>query len=145
MAHYIQYINTWAKDNNVMTGEHFAPHDIEARELSSGKSRKDTAREMGIIFRTVKQHKVHDGIEASRRMFAKVWIDETRCQYALECLSQYRFDFNEKKGSFSDQPIHDWSSHCADAFRYIAMGWHDRLKSPETKMETVIPQGVMTW
>ncbi|MCP4928897.1 MAG: hypothetical protein GY918_07580 [Gammaproteobacteria bacterium] len=145
MAHYIQHINTWGRDNGVMLGEHFAPHDIEVRELTSGKSRRDTAREMGINFRVVKQHKVLDGIEAARRLFSSIWIDERRCQYALECLSQYRFEYDDKKGVFKNQPVHDWSSHCADAFRQIAMGWSDRLKAPQQDSMTVVPQGAMTW
>ena len=131
MAHYIQYLKNFARDNGVSYGDHFAPHDIEVRELMNGKSRRDTAREMGINFRVVKQHKVADGIEAARKLFSRVWIDETRCKYGIECLSQYRYDYDEKRGMFRDSPLHDWSSHGADSFRYIAMGWQDRLALPD--------------
>lgn len=130
MQHYINYLEEFKRTHNIRYGEHFAPHDIEVRELTSGKSRKDTAREMGINFRTVPQHKVADGLEASRKLFSRLWIDETRCSYGLECLSQYRFEYDDKKGVFRANPVHDWSSHCADAFRQIAMGWQDRLAMP---------------
>jgi DNA-binding NarL/FixJ family response regulator len=53
MEHYIQYLNQWANTNGVGLGTHLAPHDIEVRELTSGRSRKETARQMGISFRTV--------------------------------------------------------------------------------------------
>ena len=131
MQHYINYLEDFKREHNIRYGDHFAPHDIEVRELTSGKSRRDTAREMGIFFRTVQQHKVADGIEASRRLFSRLWIDENRCKQGLECISQYRYEYDDKRGVFRDKPVHDWSSHCADAFRHIAMGWHDRLAMPD--------------
>lgn len=133
MAHYVQYLDQFAKDQGIRYGDHFAPHDIEVRELTSGRSRRDTARDMGITFRVVAQHRVSEGIEASRRLFSRLWIDEKRCKYGIECLSQYRYNYDDKKGVYSDKPVHDWSSHCADAFRQIAMGWQDRLAQPDRK------------
>lgn len=131
MAHYIQYLNQFKKDHNIGYGDHFAPHDIEVRELTSGRSRRDTARDMGINFRVVALHRVSEGIEASRRLFSRIWIDEKRCKHGIECLTQYRYDYDEKRGVFRDNPVHDWASHCADAFRQIAMGWQDRLAMPD--------------
>lgn len=131
MQHYINYLEDFKRSHNIRYGDHFAPHDIEVRELSTGKSRRDTAREMGINFRVVRQHKVEDGLEAARRLFSRLWIDENRCQYGIECLSQYHYEFDDKKGIFKANPVHDWSSHCADAFRQIAMGWQDRLAQPD--------------
>lgn len=26
---------------------------------------------------------------------------------------------------FDDKPLHDWTSHAADAFRYLAMAWKE--------------------
>ena len=92
---------------------------------------------MGIIFRTVAQHKVADGIEASRKLFSRIWIDENRCKHGIECLSQYRYDYDEKRGTFRDNPVHDWASHCCDSFRQIAMGWQDRLARPERRPQVV--------
>ncbi len=127
MDYYIQKLEDFKRDHNIQYGEHFAPHDIEVRELMTGKSRRDTARDMGIIFRVVAQHKVADGLEATRRLFSRFWFDKNRCKHGIECISQYRYDYDEKKGVFRDSPIHDWSSHCADALRQVAMGWQDRL------------------
>ncbi|MHC1627739.1 MAG: terminase large subunit domain-containing protein [Candidatus Nezhaarchaeales archaeon] len=138
MQHYINYLEDFKKSHNIRYGDHFAPHDIEVRELTTGKSRRDTAREMGINFRVVRQHKVEDGIEAARRLFSRLWIDENRCQFGIECLSQYHYDYDEKKGVFKSNPVHDWASHCADSFRQIAMGWQDRLAQPDrNNMPTV--------
>lgn len=138
MQHYINYLEDFKRSHNIRYGDHFAPHDIEVRELSTGKSRRDTAREMGINFRVVRQHNVEDGLEAARRLFSRLWIDENRCQYGIECLSQYHYEFDDKKGIFKANPVHDWSSHCADAFRQIAMGWQDRLAQPDRNNQQTV-------
>ena len=125
MAHYINYLATFAKKNNIRYEAHFAPHDIEVRELMSGKSRRDTAKEMGIIFTTVKRHAIDDGIEAVRRLFPNFYIDEVRCDKGLICLSDYTKVFNEKKMVFENRPLHSYASHGADAIRTLAMAWRD--------------------
>jgi len=131
MAHYINHLDQFKRDHGITYGEHFAPHDIEVRELSTGKSRRDTALQMGIAFRVVQQHKVADGIEATRRLFSRFWFDEKRCRHGIECISQYRYEYDEKKGVFRDNPLHDWASHCADSLRQLAMGWQEVLTQKE--------------
>jgi len=86
---------------------------------------------MGIAFRVVQQHKVADGIEATRRLFSRFWFDEKRCRHGIECISQYRYEYDEKKGVFRDNPLHDWASHCADSLRQLAMGWQEVLTQKE--------------
>ena len=127
MAHYINYLDQFKRDHNINYGDHFAPHDIEVRELSTGKSRRETALSMGISFRVVAQHKVADGIEATRRLFSRFWFDENRCRKGIECLTQYRYEYDEKRGVFRDNPVHDWASHCADTIRQLSMGWQEVL------------------
>lgn len=140
MAHYIGYLEQFKRDHNITYGDHFAPHDIEVRELSTGKSRRDTALKMGIGFRVVPQHKVADGIEATRRLFNRFWFDEKRCKHGIECISQYRYDYDEKRGVFRDTPLHDWASHCADALRQLAMGWSEVLTQKERDMSPVVAE-----
>ena len=53
------------------------------------------------------------------------WFDESKCREGLEALRQYRADYDEKKRVFRDEPRHDWTSHTADAFRYMAMAWRE--------------------
>jgi len=140
MAHYINHLDQFKRDHGINYGEHFAPHDIEVRELSTGKSRRDTALQMGIAFRVVQQHKVADGIEATRRLFSRFWFDEKRCRHGIECISQYRYEYDEKKGVFRDSPLHDWASHCADSLRQLAMGWQEVLTQKERSHTPVIAQ-----
>jgi hypothetical protein len=52
----------------------------------------------------------------------KCWFDEGKCKQGLEALRQYRREYDEKLKSFKQRPLHDWTSHAADAFRYLAVG-----------------------
>lgn len=128
MEHYIQYLNQWANTNGVGLGIHLAPHDIEVRELTSGRSRKDVARQMGIAFRTVQRPRVKaEGIQAVRRMFPRFWIDDERAEQGYNCVASYRREWDEKAGRFRDNPVHDWASHGADALQTLALGWRESL------------------
>jgi phage terminase large subunit len=101
---------------------HHAPHDIEVRELGSGRSRKETAASLGLVFETVPNLPVEDGIEAARSILSRCWFDKTRCEKGLNALASYHKAFDEKAKDWKSYPAHDWSSHAADAFRYLAVG-----------------------
>ena len=105
-------------------GTHYAPHDIQVRELGSGKSRLETARGLGIKFSVLPADSVQDGISTARMLISRMWFDEVRCATGLDALRQYREKRDEKRG-INLGPLHDWSSHSADAFRYLCMGFHE--------------------
>ena len=115
--HYIKLIKSKGYDY----GGHFAPHDIKVREFTSGVSRLETARKMGIEFMTVTNISVDDGIDATRQLLKTVWIDEKRCARGIECVRNYRREYNDKMQEFKPRPVHDWASHAADALRYVAL------------------------
>lgn len=103
-------------------GECLLPHDAEPKELTSDRSVKDTLQSLGFKCRVLPQAKIHDGINAARLLMPKCVWDSQRCARGIEALRQYRKDWDEKRKVFSDRPLHDWTSHAADAFRYLAMG-----------------------
>lgn len=109
-------------------GKHFAPHDIAVRELSSGKSRLEMAKQLGINFEITTNLPVDDGINAGRLMFNRLRIDETNCSFFLDAIAQYRREWDDKKGMFKEKPLHDWTSHAADVHRYAAVA-EDRMKN----------------
>ena len=104
-------------------GTHLAPHDIRVRELGTGKSRLEIARALGIRFAIAPNIPVQDGINAVRALLPVCWFDRERCAPGLEALRHYRRTFNERMGDFSSHPLHDWTSHAVDAFRYFAVGF----------------------
>jgi phage terminase large subunit len=64
---------------------------------------------------------LEDGINAARMAWPRCWFDEEKTRRGLECLQNYRRELNAKLGEFKPQPVHDWASHGADAFRYLAV------------------------
>jgi len=110
-------------------GDDFVPHDAKARELGSGRTRAEILLSLGRKPRLVPMHTVEDGINAGRVSFSSFWFDSVKCAAGIEALRQYRADYDEKKRVFTNKPRHDWTSHAADAFRYMAMAWRE-LKPP---------------
>lgn len=111
------------QDRPYVYGRHVGPHDIEVRELGTGQSRKEVAAKLGITFEVAPNLPVQDGIEASRRMIAKSWFNSGNpsVRKAVEAMKQYRREWNEKNGVFKGNPLHDWTSDYADAFRMGAV------------------------
>ena len=131
-------------------GTHYAPHDIQVRELSSGRSRWEVAQGLGITFKIVSRiarrtgNELEEGIHAARMLLPKCWFDQKRVATGLDALQHYRRDFNARLGEFKATPVHDWSSHAADAFRYLAV-W---ASAPKPEREPVytrpMPKGLVT-
>jgi len=103
-------------------GAHLAPHDIAVRELGTGKSRIETARDLGLKFTIVPNLPIMDGINAARMMLPRTWFDGQRCDKGMDAIRQYRARYDERGQVFQTAPLHDWTSHAADAFRYLAVG-----------------------
>jgi phage terminase large subunit len=110
-------------------GDDWVPHDAKVKELGSGRTRIETLISLGRKPRLVPDHQVMDGINAGRLTMARCWFHKTRCADGIEALRQYRAEFDEKLKTFKNEPRHDWSSHSADAYRYLAMAY--RVISPE--------------
>lgn len=115
-------------------GDHWAPHDIQVRELGSGKSRIETAKMLGIQFRIVPNLSIDDGIHAVRNTIPRCWFDGKKCELGLQALRNYRKEFDDRRQEYKPRPLHDWSSHAADAFRYLAVGLKDKQK-PKTSLQ----------
>jgi len=110
------------RDTNWANAEHTLPHDVQVRELGSGKSRLEVLQEAGLNVRIASRMSVDDGIQAVRRLLPRCWFNVPAVKQGLDCLRNYRREFDEKRKVFYDRPLHDWSSHGSDAFRYLAIG-----------------------
>jgi len=117
LPHYIDVLN----HKEYRYGAHIAPHDIVVREFSTGKSRKELAFSLGIDFQVAPKLKVMDGIDSVRTTLNKCWFDEDKTKKGLEALLQYRSSYDDKKKIWSQKPVHDWTSHASDAFRYLCV------------------------
>ena len=57
-------------------------------------------------------------IQQTRMMLYNTIIHETNCQWLLECLENYKYEFNTRLQMWTQQPLHDKYSHMMDALRY---------------------------
>ena len=82
---------------------------------------------------------IGDGINAVRRILP-LCVFHPRCEEGIEALEQYRREWDDEKKAFRASAVHDWTSHYADAFRYLAQSWRGpvfakrlrRAQPPET-------------
>jgi hypothetical protein len=121
VPHYIAYLQRMQMEKSYIYGNHYAPHDVNKREFSTGLSIIETARKLGIKFEQVPNIGIADGIQKVRIMFPKLHIHQYNCEQLLNALRSYRKHWDDKKLMFSDNPIHDWTSHAADALRYLSL------------------------
>lgn len=105
--------------------EHLLPHDVQVRELGTGRSRLEVLQEAGLDCTVVPRMGVDDGIQAVRQLLPNCWFNVPETKQGVDCLRNYRREFDEKRNVFFDKPLHDWASHGSDAFRYLATGIND--------------------
>lgn len=131
LAHYAHIL----RERDYNYGLHVGPHDINVRELGSGKSRFETAKSLGITFKMVPTLAKDDAIEAVRNILPYCWFDETKCDRGVDALVSYRKEWDPVKKVFKKNPEHDWSSHAADAFSTLALHVKPGLQTKK-KMQT---------
>lgn len=118
LAHYVNEL----RSRNYVYAGHIVPHDAQAKELGTGKSRLEVMSSLGMANVTIApSHRVDDGINAVRMLLPKCWIDARKCSRGIDALKLYRAEYDDKLQTLRPRPVHDWTSHGADAFRYLAM------------------------
>ncbi len=127
LSHYVNVLNgkgyTW--------GRHILPHDVEVRELGTGRSRKEMLASLGLRVEVAPNLSLDDGIEAARMFVKRTWFDAEKCKQGIDALQNYRREENTRTGELKPQPVHDWASHGADAYRMAAV----TIKSETNKMK----------
>lgn len=128
LGHYVREV----RNKPYVYGGHIVPHDAQARELGTGKTRLEVMSSLGLRDLIVcPMHRVEDGINAVRVLLPKCYFDSKRCAKGVDALKLYHAEFDDKLNTLKPKPVHDWSSHAADAFRYLAM-CIDALGVPQT-------------
>jgi len=113
-------------ERDYVWGSHYLPHDVEVRELGTGKSRKEVLEGLGIKVTVCPNIPKADGIQAVRMLIPTCWFDKTKTRLGVEALRMFRRDYDEKRQEFRTTEFRDWTTHYADAFRYFAVGHRDR-------------------
>ncbi len=137
LRHYMKVL----KDKGYTYSEHWGPHDIDNREFGSdAKTRRELAQEgyeidgqkYQMTFQVVPKIGINDGIEAVREILPLCVFDESKCEEGINCIENYRKEWDDKRGCWKDRPLHDWTSHGSDGFRYFAVA--KSARKPATKI-----------
>ena len=112
------------RKKNYIYGSVNLPHDAAARDLTTGKTRVEVFRELwrGMRVNVLPRLGIEDGINAVRLILPKCWFDAEKCERGIAALRSYQKKWDPKNKIYQDKPLHDWSSHFADAFRMFAIG-----------------------
>lgn len=102
-------------------GYHFGPHDLEANDIGTGKTRVESASKLGLKFRMVPDIGIDDGISAAQLALSTLLVDKENNKEWLRSMKNYCREWDEKRGAYKDIPYHNWASHDADEFRYAAV------------------------
>lgn len=119
VAHYAAVL----KQKPYNYGGHILPHDAQPKELTSGKSLSEVLYSLGVTPQYIQPVSyVEDGINAARLKVPMTWFDSRKCERLVDALKLYRYEWYDKLGTLRSKPVHDWTSHAADAFRYLCEG-----------------------
>lgn len=101
---------------------HWLPHDAQARTLATGISIMEQLRDQGIPVAISPKLSIQDGIQAVRSvLMGDIVFHKTNTQPGWDALENYKREYDEDLKEFKQKPLHDWSSHYSDAFRYLAL------------------------
>jgi hypothetical protein len=125
-------------------GRHYLPHDAEAEILGEVVTTKRRILEglgmgkdgRGSIVVVPRVATISQGIELTRSKLAgNHWFydhtpdeengDDMGAKLGIKCLDGYQYEWDDKRGVWSNQPLHNWASHGADAWRQFAQGYQE--------------------
>jgi len=131
--HYAEVL----KGKGYKLGPCLVPHDAKVKEWGSGRTRIEVMRSLDLMPWLVPKHLLMDGIQAGRTTIPIARFDREKCAEGIEALKQYRAEYDEERKVLKPTPLHDWSSHAADAWRYLAIGWRALREAEPPKKSTV--------
>lgn len=126
-------------------GDCWLPHDAENELLVSRLTVSQQMRDAGFKVRIVKKIRVSEGINAGRQVFDRCYFDRVKTEAGIDALRSYRYEYDESKQEFKKEPLHDWASHGADAFRYMAISLVEPVKKTEVKPKARPRAGSNSW
>jgi hypothetical protein len=111
----------------------YGPHDIVQRDLSAeghvdgtAVTRQHVAGRLGVKFKAAPKLSLAEGLDATRRLFPRLKVDQRKGGRLLEAVSEYRRTWDPERKLYADKPLHNWCSHFVDALRTFAVAYRDR-------------------
>jgi phage terminase large subunit len=132
------------KERPYAYGKHVLPHDGKAHELGSGRTIQEQLQDHfgKDNVRIARKLDVVDGIAAVRAIFGKCFFDKEKCADGIQSLRHYRYAMDEKLDTLKREPLHDWASHDADAFRTLAVSIKEQQPVKEKPKPSTVSRGI---
>ena len=115
LTHYFKEL----QKRGYLYGTMFLPHDAEHKRLGYKNSIEEQFKLKGYRTHVVPRMLRVDGINMTRQVFPQCWFDELECKAGLNALRNYQYEVGSD-GKFKNEPLHNWASDGADAFRTFA-------------------------
>lgn len=119
-------------------GRHWLPWDVGVQAapggMGVGKSLESIMRGYGFDVRSAPRwSSTQVAINAGRLLFPRCHMDGRKCEDGIRGLRRYQWGDPPKSGATTRQPLHDWASHPAAAFMYIAGNLAEKAPEPERR------------
>ena len=129
--HFVSMLKDKKQKYGYSYGQHFAPHDIGAREQSSGQTRQAMAAKLGLYFQQLPKLELMTGIYSVRSTFVRCYFDR-KCELGLTHLSNYVKRWSAPMAQFVHGHAENGSQHAADGIRYGIQAIVSNLVSNES-------------
>lgn len=130
LAHYAKIL----KDKPYNYYDHILPHDAGHGDIR-GSTITEMLTKLGVKpNRVLPIDRIDAGIHAVRAFLPRCVFDVRNCERGIDAMRAYRKEWDDNRQAFKDKPLHDWTSHAADAFRYLAQGFRPAYNSQPMQM-----------
>lgn len=122
--HFGERLNEERAGYNYVGGRHYVPHDAAYKlQAAAGRSIVEQAQEFGVNLYVVQATNQQNSEQATRKALPKCWFNNVLTRDLVHALMNYHYDYDEERKIYSKVPVHDWSSHGADATELMARMW----------------------
>lgn len=139
--HYAEYVGRILDERGWESGVDWVPHDAANRQwaLPGAKTIIQQMGSYGLHPRQCPDATKLNGIAAARKALARCVFDPRCEELGISALEQYRREWDDDRKVFKANEVHDWSSHLADAFRYLALSWQEVPRETEKPVTRILP------
>ena len=115
-----EHFDGWLRAHKYPIRTLFLPHDADQKRIGQKRTVIEQFRDLGHDVRMLPQASVAAGIALGRNMVHKAVFDQDKTELGRSMLGAYKYEKNEKTNTWTSQPVHDYSSHGSDSWRYMA-------------------------
>lgn len=129
IKHYIDWIDDWRKDKGVTFGKHYLPHDGDRESLWLPEGTLSVMDRLGFHPNIVQRpnNKI-ECINTARRKMMQCAFDENECKEGIKRLKSYRKEWDDRRGVWKNNPLHNEASHAGDGFMTFSSSNHSPME-----------------